>query len=253
MGSRRSRRDRARTTVPPLGCSRRRRYRGSRGGDRPSLKARTARGGGVEHSAVVGDLERQMSVGVGEPDDGSGRAGVLGHVLERLERAEVDGGLHLLVVPTNAVGLDGRGDGSLERLRIEGGRQAAVGEQRRIDTAGEVAEIVEGAVERLLEQRGHRRPTGSAPGVLRRAALERGESSRRGRRAAAAHRRGCCARAGAVRSTGRQRSAAGRQQLVEPQQQLGGEPDVAQDEPGREARVLGRECSSAGESRSSAA
>ena len=84
-----------------------------------------------------------MSVGVGEPDDRRGRAGVLRHVLERLERAEVDRGLHLLVVPTNAVGLDGRGDGSLARLRLERGRQPAVGEQRRIDPAREVLEEAE--------------------------------------------------------------------------------------------------------------
>src|SRR5512132_1112027 len=59
----------------------------------------------------------------------------------------------------DAVGLDGRGDGSLARLRLERGRQTAIGEQRRIDPAREVPEIVEGALERLLQRR-HRRAYG---------------------------------------------------------------------------------------------
>ncbi len=84
------------------------------------------------------------------------RVRVLRHVLHRLEHREVDGRLDLPRVPADAVAVDGHGERRLASLRLERLGQTPVGEERRVDPAGEVAEVlqrvlrvVEDAVERL--------------------------------------------------------------------------------------------------------
>ena len=85
-----------------------------------------------------------MPVAVGESDRRFARARVLGDVLQRLEAAEVDRGLDLLWVARDAVGLQGDRDRRLPGLRLERGRKTLVGEQRRVDAASEVAQVLEG-------------------------------------------------------------------------------------------------------------
>jgi hypothetical protein len=54
-------------------------------------------------------------------------------LLRALERAEVDGGLHLLRVARDVLRPDLRGDRGLARLRLERGDQALVRKERRVD------------------------------------------------------------------------------------------------------------------------
>ena len=98
---------------------------------------------GSKPCAVVGDREPQLAVRPLEGDRGRRRVRVLRHVLEGLERGEVDGRLDLLRQALDAIGVHVDGHRRLASLRDERRCQALVGEQRRIDTAGEVAQIVE--------------------------------------------------------------------------------------------------------------
>src|SRR5205807_3985451 len=72
------------------------------------------------------------------------RAGVLGDVLQRLENAEIDGRFDLLWKATDPLGVDLDRKRRLPRLGRERGRQSLIGQERRIDASGEVAEVVEG-------------------------------------------------------------------------------------------------------------
>ena len=72
-----------------------------------ALQAGTVAGGGSrEAGAIVGDRELQDIADAGQADGRGRGAGVLGHVLQRLERAEVDGALGVLRVPADLVRLE---------------------------------------------------------------------------------------------------------------------------------------------------
>ena len=73
-------------------------------------------------------------------------ASVLRGVLHRLETAEVRGCLHVLWVPADPVGLHRHRDGRAASLGGERRGQALVGQERRVDASGQVAQ----GVQRLL-------------------------------------------------------------------------------------------------------
>ena len=96
-----------------------------------------------------------MAVGAGQRDSGLRGPGVLGHVLQRLQDAEVRGGLGVAPVAPDSVRLDQdrkRGPAGLGRHR---GRQSLVGQQRRVDTAGQGPQVVQGRVQPGPELAGH--------------------------------------------------------------------------------------------------
>jgi F420-dependent oxidoreductase-like protein len=97
----------------------------------------------VEASSVVGHLEAQLAIVLSHSDGRSVRTRVLRDVVQRLEATEVHRGLDRLVVASVAAHLDGDRDRCLASLRLEGGPESLVGEQRRIDAPGEVAQIFE--------------------------------------------------------------------------------------------------------------
>ena len=68
--------------------------------------------GGVETGSIVGDRELKMAVGAGQRDSGLRGPGVLGHVLQRLQDAEVRGGLGVAPVAPDSVRLDQTGSGA---------------------------------------------------------------------------------------------------------------------------------------------
>src|SRR2546423_570888 len=94
-----------------------------------------------------------MVVLVADTNRGAGGVRVLRDVVERLEAAEVDGRLHLLGVSTDAFGLDRRRDGRLTGLSLERRGETLVGEERRVDAASEVAQILERGAGRGLQPR----------------------------------------------------------------------------------------------------
>src|SRR5918996_4204412 len=98
----------------------------------------------VEPPAVVLDFEPQRALLRPEPDGGRGRVRILRRVLEGLEDAEVRSGLGLGRVPAEAVGLHGDRERHLPGLGLEGRREPLVGQERRIDPAGQVPEVLEG-------------------------------------------------------------------------------------------------------------
>ena len=101
--------------------------------------------GGVVAGAVVRHGEAQAARG--DPELDARRAGtrVLGGVLQRLKTAEIDGGLGLLRKPPDPFGRDGHRHRGLACLRAQGGDQPGVGEKRRVDASGEVAEVLKRA------------------------------------------------------------------------------------------------------------
>ena len=99
----------------------------------------------VEPDAVVGDGERQAPVRPGKRDRHLRGFRVLRDVLKGLEAREVDGRFDVLGAPTHVARLDRHRDGGLPRLRFQRGGQALVREERRVDPAREVTEIVERA------------------------------------------------------------------------------------------------------------
>src|SRR5215472_5230125 len=93
-----------------------------------------ARRDDLEARSVVAYSEQQTAGLLPEPDRHCRLRGVLGGVLQRLQAAEIDRGLNVGRVPADA----SRGDDDRERAPasccLERAGQAAVGEQRRIDT-----------------------------------------------------------------------------------------------------------------------
>ena len=109
-----------------------------------ALQAGAVPGGrGIESGSVVSDGELEASAGAGEADVRPGGVGVLGDVLQGLERAEVHGRLDVLRVALNAVGLNRDRHRGLARLGLQGEDEALVGEQRRVDAPGESPQVVE--------------------------------------------------------------------------------------------------------------
>ena len=84
-------------------------------------------------------------------DGGLGGAGVFGDVLQGFEGAEVHGGLGVLRVAAEAVGFDHDRQRGLACLGLEGCGQALVGEQRGVDAAGEVAQVLKRGPECVFE------------------------------------------------------------------------------------------------------
>ena len=96
-----------------------------------------------------------------------------GDVLQGLQDAEVRGGLGLPRVAPDAVGLDLDGKRSLARLRVQGGAEPLVGQQRRVDPAGQGAQVIEGGVQPGPELAGDLPDlTGVVGGVLQQGELD---------------------------------------------------------------------------------
>ena len=85
----------------------------------------------------------RLPPGAGEADVRPGGVGVLGDVLQGLERAEVHGRLDVLRVALNAVGLNRDRHRGLARLGLQGEHEALVGEQRRVDAPGQGPQVIE--------------------------------------------------------------------------------------------------------------
>ncbi len=83
------------------------------------------------------------------------RVRVLRDVLQRLEAREVDGGLRILREAPDPVGDDLDRHGRLARLRLERGEQALVRQERRVDAARQVPQILERPLRVALQLRKH--------------------------------------------------------------------------------------------------
>ena len=122
--------------------------------------------GRVEPTSVVPNREHHLPVLLA---DGHGRprgVGVLRHVLQGLEAAEVGGGLRLGRVPAEGADLEGNGQGGLGQVGLDGGGQPLVGEQWRVDPPGQIAQVLErvvGVGGELAEQ--VRGPSGSVAAI----------------------------------------------------------------------------------------
>ena len=178
-----------------------RRRRARRGG-RPCSQPGSRDGrAAVEPSAVVGDLERERSP-LRAARSRRSRARVLRDVLQRLQAAEVHGGLDLLRVPAEPARVDRDRDRRLAGLRSSAaaspGRRAAA-----VDPARQIPEILERSPCRAAapRERGRLRRVPASTTSARR-------SLPRSRRAAAARRRGCSARAAAAPGPAPRRAAA---------------------------------------------
>ena len=94
---------------------------------------------GLEPAAVVGDVEGQAPAPLPDPQDERGPVpGVLAGVLDGFQAAEVDRRLDLRRVAAERGGLHRDRQRRPARGCGEGGRQPALGEQRRIDAVREV-------------------------------------------------------------------------------------------------------------------
>ena len=144
--------------------------------------------------AVVGDLDARAAVLVADAHGDSGRIRVLAHVRERL-RDHVVGGRFDGARERLIGRLDVDRDGRACRERLDRRPEAAVGEHGRVDSARELAQVVESSRE-LLPRRHEdllrRRWDPSSPSTARAAARARA------RRVAAERRRGGSARVGAA-------------------------------------------------------
>ncbi len=129
----------------------------------------------VEAGAVVADLESEHTVGLDDRDRRSCvLAGVLAGVLERLEGAEVDGGLDVVAVTSDIDEIDGRRErGSAGRRRERVGEPARH-EQRREDAVGERPELGDRRLDVTLDLVDHRHRIGGVvlDGVARQAELD---------------------------------------------------------------------------------
>ena len=105
---------------------------------------------------------------------------------------EVDGRLDVPRVAADAVGVDLDRDGHLAGLRFERLGQTLVGQERRVDPARQVAQVLQRSCRRRGCPGAHR--AAAAPPDRR--ALRPAAPSRPARPTAAAPRRGCCAPAG---------------------------------------------------------
>ena len=163
------------------------------------------RGGGrrVEAGPVVGDGEGERAVHRRQPDRDARVGGVLGHVLQGFQAAEVHRDLDGFGGAFRPVVDDRDGDRAAARHRPQRRGQPRVAQQRRVDAVGEVAQLGDGlprAAVQLVEQLEVRR-VGAAG---RRAAAAARPRARRG---AAGRRRAGRARSAAVRPSPPPRSA----------------------------------------------
>ena len=91
--------------------------------------------------AVVGDRDLEPVVAPSDRDLDARGAGVLGGVRERLGGDEVRGRLDAPRAGVRKVDRDGRRQRAAVGERLERGADAPVGEHRRVDAAGEVAQL----------------------------------------------------------------------------------------------------------------
>lgn len=98
----------------------------------------------VETGTVIFDGEREERAIAAEGHASCGGVGVFGDVLECFEDGEVQRGFDLPGIPAHPVRLDGDRERRLLDLGLERGAQAEVGEQRRIDSAGQVPQFLNG-------------------------------------------------------------------------------------------------------------
>ena len=161
---------------------------------RPLQTGAAARIGAAD--AVVVDLDDRVAVDPGDADPRGGRVRVLADVGERLrddvERCRLDRSRQPFVGHRRELDGQRRARGQALDRRAE----AAVGEHRRMDAAGELAQLCER--ERELVARGGQDVACALRG-RRRAWPARAAAPARARRAAAARRRGGSARAGGAR------------------------------------------------------
>ena len=120
--------------------------RASHGGEpvgHPLKPGPSAGGGRIEAPSVVLDLEGKAPVRSRQADHRAIGGRVLGDVLQGLERAEVDRGLDVGRESSEAVGIHVDPEVALPRLGLDRRDQALVREQRLVDAASEVAQILE--------------------------------------------------------------------------------------------------------------
>ena len=110
-------------------------------------------GRGIEALAVVLDSESEMRIFHPQPQADAFRLGVLGHVLQRFETAEVDAGLGLARLPRYVVDLEVDRYRDAADLGPKRNLEAVRRQEWRIDTSGEVAHGVERGVSVLLQLR----------------------------------------------------------------------------------------------------
>ena len=108
--------------------------------------------GDVEAGAVVADLEAQLAVlGAEVSGDVRGRSGVLGRVLQRLQAAVVDRRFDLGGVAADAPARDLDVPRAAPPDGAQGGHEPAVGEHAGEDAVGELAQLLDRAVDVALE------------------------------------------------------------------------------------------------------
>ena len=138
-----------------------------RQGGRRSLggRSRSRSSGRIEPDAVVADLEPEHAFAVRQDELRLGRLRVLRDVLQGLEAREVHGRLHVLAVAFDAVTTDPDRHRRSPDLRFERSDQTLVGQQRRVDPAGELAEVLERVACVGLDVLEHRRRAVLDPGA----------------------------------------------------------------------------------------
>jgi hypothetical protein len=119
---------------------------------------------GVEAVPVVSHGELEMAARARQGYGRLGRAGVFRGVLQGFQDAEVHGGLGVARVAPDAVGLDLDGQRSPAGLRSQGWPEALVGEQRRVDPAGQGPQVIECRVQPGPELAGHLPDLAGVPG-----------------------------------------------------------------------------------------
>ena len=106
----------------------------------------------VEPPPSFGHLESRLIVSLRQPHGRFRGAGVLLHVLECLQHAEVGGRLDVLGVAADAISVNVNRQGRLARLSLERGSQSSVGQQRWVDAAGQVAQRLQRLVGVALQR-----------------------------------------------------------------------------------------------------
>ena len=185
-------------------------------------------GGVVSNPRPSSSTENARSPAVAaQADDGVRGLRVLRHVLQRLEHREVDGRLDVARVAADAVVRRPSPGPAPCAPAPRAPRADRVGQQRRVDPAREVAQVLERVLRVVEDAVGA--PRAVACSGPARPAVPRAAPSRPARPAAAARRRGCCARAGGAPRPARPPSrCARRTQLLDQPEVLAG--------PGRPAR-----------------
>jgi hypothetical protein len=105
-------------------------------------EARSLAGVGTADS-VVGDLDHEHAVIASEVNLGSARRGVLGDIRQRFRDHVKCGSLDRLWQPLGRKAVDLHRQWGARRERLDGRREAAVGEDRRMDSAGELTELLQ--------------------------------------------------------------------------------------------------------------